>query len=187
MNPSAEDLLKAVENAAAPAIVVLPNNKNIIMAAEQTIALCDKKIVVIPTKTIPQGICALMNFNPDMEEADNSAAMTASLSAVHTAQITFAARDSEFEDKKIKKDQILGLCENKVSFIDDKVDGVIDDIGDWLGGTDSTYVTLFYGEDIGEQDAQAACDRLSAKLGEGCEVSIIPGGQPIYYYIISAE
>jgi len=187
MNPSTDDILNAAKKVKANTIFILPNNKNIILAAEQAAELSEKKMVVIPTKTIPQGIAALFAFDPDTDEQVNINTMTEASGAVISAQITFAARDSEFDGNTITRGDILTLIENKVTFIDkDIVDGVIN-LGTYLAEKDLSYLTVFYGEDVSEAEAEEMQTSLSSVLGEDVEITLIAGGQPVYYYIISAE
>ncbi|MBE6903601.1 MAG: DAK2 domain-containing protein [Ruminococcaceae bacterium] len=185
MNPSTDDLIKAINSVPAEIVFVLPNNKNIIMAASQAAEIAQKEVVVIPSKTIPQGITSMLEFNPDASKEENSQAMMAACEKVKTGQITFAARDSEFDGHQIKEGEILGLIENKVTFVEKDIDICIDKVAAELTKDGAGYVTLFYGSDVNEEQAEAVNERLINSLN--CDINTINGGQPIYYYIISAE
>lgn len=193
MNPSTDDILSAIEATPAKTVFVLPNNKNIILAAEQTVALADRRVCVLPTRTVPQGIAALLAFDPDKEEEENLVAMQKAADNVSTGSITFAARDSDFEGHKIKEGQILALDNGKLSFVDTTVEHAAPKLvktlanGRRAAGKEVNFVTVIYGEDVTEQAAEAVCDAIRAKLGEGVDVSAIPGGQPVYYYYLSVE
>lgn len=187
MNPSTDDILLAVGNTPAKTVFVLPNNKNIIMAAEQASEICkDKNIIVIPSKTIPQGITAMLNFSEGVSKKKNRKAMQESLSAVKTAQITFAARDSSFDGKNIKQGQYMGLDENKVSVIGEDIYEVAEKLILSMANEDSSIITIYYGSDVTKEDCAAMEKRIAAVLPD-MEISILNGGQPVYYYIISIE
>ena len=186
MNPSTDDIVHAVNQTPSEIVFVFPNNKNIYMAAKQAVELVsDKKVVVLKSVSVPQGISALLTFDPDANEADNVAAMKAAMKNVRTEKMTFAARDSVFENAQIKEGQILGLVENSVKYIKDSKEDCLralcSDIKDY------SCITLFYGEDIDEQEAQSAAEIMKEELGEDKEIMVINGGQPVYYYMISAE
>jgi len=187
MNPSTDDILRAVEATPAETVFVLPNNKNIIMAAEAAVDICtDRKIVVIPTKQIPQGISAMLSFDSAMTCEENRDAMRESMDNVHTGQVTYAARDSVFDGHEITKGQFLGLCDGKVKFTDDSIDNVINDTLTELGAADCELITLYFGSEVTEDDAKSAADRVR-QLAPSAEVTVVDGGQPVYYYIISVE
>ena len=186
MNPSTDDILAAISATTAENVFVLPNNKNIIMAAEQAAERSDRNVIVIPSKTVPQGITALLNFDDSMEPDETAKQMTESLSTVRTAQVTYAARDSEFDGKTIREGQLLGLVENKVSYVEDDVTTLITKmLGDMLkdGGV---FINIYYGEDVTE-DAAASVAELVKGLAPEAEVITLPGGQPVYHYIFSIE
>lgn len=188
MNPSTDDILKAVKQTPAEIVFVLPNNKNIIMAAEQTKELIsDKEVVVIPTKTVPQGISALLFFNPDLELSENITEMDTGVAGVKTAQITFAARDSVFDDKEIKEGQYLGLLETKVSFVEDDIEETMKKLVDTMMSDGGSIVTLYYGSDVSDEDAEKMAENVTSWVGTDAEVTLLPGNQPVYYYIISVE
>lgn len=187
MNPSTEDILEAIEQTPAHNVFVLPNNKNIIMAAEQCIPLCeDKKVVVIPTKTVPQGIAAMMAVDPDAPEGDNTSAMTEALSRVATSEITYAARDSDFDGFDIKQGDYLALVEHQLFGTDQDLDALLDRLANAPAQQDAEFISIFYGADVTEEEAQKTADIFSQAC-PGAEVTLLRGGQPVYYYMISAE
>lgn len=187
MNPSTDDILRAVELTPAKTVFVLPNNKNIIMAAEQTTRLATRKVVVLQTKSIPMGISAMLMFDPDADADANADAMQAAADAVGSGSITFAARDSDYEGHKIKQGEILALDNGKLSFVEQDAEKAVVRLTKSLFKKDSQFVTLIYGEDISEDEAVKAKEALEAKLPAEAEITLIPGGQPVYYYIISVE
>lgn len=188
MNPSTDDILNAVKATPAKTVFVLPNNKNIIMAAEQAARLAEgRKVVVLQTKTIPQGISAMLMFDEEADADKNALAMTQAAEGVQTALVTFAARDSEVEGVPVKKGEIMGLCNGKIRFVGaDKVDIAFKAASKLIKKYQGEIVTLIYGDEITEDDAEALKQRLEEKFGE-LEISIVNGGQPIYYFIISVE
>lgn len=187
MNPSTDDILQAIHATPAQTVFVLPNNKNIIMAAEQAVKLADRKVCVIPAKTIPQGISAMLVFDDTMDTNANRLAMTEAIEQVQTGQITFAARDSEISGKKIKKGEILALENGKLAFSDTDVSKAAFKLTKKLIKSTSSFVTLIYGSDVTDEKAQETCELIRSKLGGKVEVTLINGGQPVYYYIISVE
>lgn len=188
MNPSTDDILNAVKATPAKTVFVLPNNKNIIMAAEQAARLAEgRKVVVLQTKTIPQGISAMLMFDEEADTDKNALAMTQAAEGVQTALVTFAARDSEVEGVPVKKGEIMGLCNGKIRFVGaDKVDIAFKAASKLIKKYQGEIVTLIYGDEITEDDAEALKQKLEEKFGE-LEISIVNGGQPIYYFIISVE
>ena len=187
MNPSTEDILKEIEATPAEIVYVLPNNKNIIMAAQQCIPLCeDKKVVVLPTKTVPQGIAAMLAADPDASEEDNTAAMTEAFGKVHTSEITYAARDSDFDGFAIKQGDYLALTEHQLFGTDRDLDTLLDRLAKSDSVQSAEFISIFYGEDVTEDQAQAA-EKIFSAACPNAEVSLLPGGQPVYYYMISAE
>ena len=186
MNPSTEDILKQINKTPAEIVFVLPNNKNIIMSAEQCASLTDKKVVVIPSMTIPQGIVALLDFDPSLDEEALKANMEAALSRVHTIQVTYAARDSEFDGHEIKEGDYLALLEGKLIAIEKDLDSIISAVGDKLSEISPEFVTVFYGSDVQEDTANECAAKFEQKLS-GSEITLVSGGQPVYYFIISAE
>ena len=187
MNPSTDDILKAITATPAKTVFVLPNNKNIIMAAEQAIKLADRNVCVLQTRTIPQGISAMLAFDPDASLADNRINMTKAFERVSTGQITFAARDSDYEGHQIKKGEILALDNSRLSFTDKDVEKATVKLTRRLVKGDTSYVTLIYGADVTDEQAEHVQALLSAKLSDKIEVMLVNGGQPVYYYIISVE
>ncbi len=186
MNPSTEDILNQINKTPAETVFVLPNNKNIIMAAEQCAALTDKKVIVIPSLTIPQGIVALLDFDPSLDEETLKANMIASLSRVHTIQVTYAARNSEYDGHEIKEGDYLALLEGKLIAIEKDLDSIISVVGDKLLDISPEFVTVFYGSDVPEDTASECASKFEEKLS-GTEITLVSGGQPVYYFIISAE
>ncbi len=187
MNPSTDDILRAVEATPAETVFVFPNNKNIIMAAEQTIRLATRNVIVIHSRTIPQGITAMLNFDPDASENDNAIAMNNAINNVSTGQITFAARNSDFDGKKIKEGDLLALNNGKITFTETSLEACLVKLTKQLLKKDSAYVTLFYGEDVSERKAQTLYNVIEEKFGSKVEVTLVNGGQPVYYFIISVE
>ena len=187
MNPSTESILKEIKKVPAHTVFVLPNNKNIIMAAQQCIGLTEKTVVVIPTASIPQGVSAMMAVDPDMSDADAIAkAMTDAAQCVSTAQITYAARTSDFDGFDIHEGDYLALLDGKLLGTDRDVSALLDGLSDEAASREAEFITVFYGEDVNEEDARKACDAFTRKCPDA-EVNLICGGQPVYYYIISIE
>ena len=187
MNPSTESILEGVNKIPAETVFVLPNNGNIIMAAQQCAALTEKQVVVIPTKTVPQGITAMMNVDFDAPDAQTiTDAMTGSLSSVTTAQITYAARDSDFDGFAIKEGDYLALEEGKLFDTDDSLDTLLHKLAEDAAGREASFISLYFGEDVQEADAQKA-GALFEEVCPGAEVAVLSGGQPGSSYIISRE
>ena len=187
MNPSTEDILKEIDATPAEIVFVLPNNKNIIMAAQQCERMCeDKKVVIIPTKTVPQGIAAMLAVDPDASEEDNTAAMNEAFGRVRTSEITYAARDSDFGGFAIKQGDYLALEEGQLFGTDQELDTLLDRLARSDSHQEAEFISIFYGQDVTEEQAQQA-EKLFAAACPNAEVSLLPGGQPVYYYMISAE
>ena len=187
MNPSTDDILNAIEKVHAKNVFVLPNNKNIILAANQAAALSEKKKVhVVPTKTIPQGISALINFIPEQSAEENVARMTEELSNVKSGQITYAVRDTVIDDKEIKENDYMGIGDSGILAVGADMNETLLTMVDQLVDEESGIISLYYGEDVSEEDAQSLADQLQEKY-EDLEVEVNDGGQPIYYYILSVE
>ena len=187
MNPSTESILEGVDQIPAETVFVLPNNGNIIMAAQQCAALTEKNVVVIPTKTVPQGITAMMNVDFEAPDAETLAgAMTDALSGVTTAQITYAARDSDFDGFDIKEGDYLALEEGKLFGTDGSLRGLLEKLAADAAERDASFISLYFGEDVTEEDAQEAGTFFESAC-PGAEVMVLSGGQPVYYYIISME
>ncbi len=187
MNPSTDDILQAIHATPAETVFVLPNNKNIIMAAEQAVKLADRRVCVLQTRTIPQGISAMLSFDADADFNQNRISMTKAIEKVQTGLITYAARDSDYEGRDIKQGEILALENGKLSFTDRDVTKAVYKLTKKLLKSDSTFVTLIFGSDVTDEKAEETYSLVKAKLGERFEVTLINGGQPVYYYIISVE
>lgn len=187
MNPSTEDILAAIQSCPAKTVFVLPNNKNIIMAAEQAVKLADRKVCVLQTRTIPQGLSALLAFDPTADFNYNRSAMTKAFERVQTGQVTFAARDSEFDGHQIEKGEILALENGRLSFVEKELEKAAYKLTKKLVKSDSEFITLIYGSDVSEADAESLRARVEEKFGQKLDVNVICGGQPVYYYIISIE
>ena len=187
MNPSTEDILKEINRTPAEVVFVLPNNKNIIMAAEQSIPLCeDKTVVVIPTKTVPQGITALLNFDPDKEISDIAEAMNESIESVHTAQVTYAARDSDFDGYAIHAGEYLALLDGKLIGSFTEMSKMLGKMGEVFEPLDPELITVYYGENVTQDEAEETAAALEDRFPDE-EVTVVNGGQPVYYYMISIE
>lgn len=187
MNPSTQDILAAVQATPASTVFVLPNNKNIIMAAEQAVPLADRRIIVLPTKTIPQGLTAMLTYNPDEGEDENAVDMFKAAERVGTGQITYAARNSEFNDKKIKEGEILGLVNGKLIFTEKNRNRGILKLARQMVKKDTSFITLIYGEGVTDDEAEETRKFIENKIAKDVEVTLVNGGQPIYYYILSVE
>ncbi len=188
MNPSTDDIYAAVMATPAKTVFVLPNNKNIIMAAEQTAKIVeDREVVILPTKTIPQGITAMLAFDPDSDAIINKGAMQDAFSTVSTGQVTFAARDSEFGMKKIKEGDIIALDNGKLTVSDKTPNKALMKLAKNMIDKSATFVTLIYGEGISEDEANEAVAELEAKFGKDVDINLVEGGQPVYYYILGIE
>lgn len=187
MNPSTEDILEAINATPARNIFVLPNNKNIIMAAEQAVKLTDRNVIVLQTRTIPQGITAMLAFDESSDFSTNGVNMTKALDNVGSGSITFAVRDSDFEGKQIKKGEILAMENGKLAFVEKDVTKALIKITKKLIRSGSSYITIIYGSDVTDETAQAAFEALRAKISDEIEIVLVNGGQPVYYYLISVE
>ena len=186
MNPSTEDFMKAIENLHAKNIIILPNNSNIIMAANQAKELSDKNIIVIPTKNVPQAFATLVTFDADADISENEASMIEALSTVKSGQVTYAVRDTVINDIEVKEGNIIGIAEGKLLSAGDKINEITADLVDKLVDEDSAIITLFYGEDTSKEEAEALKDLLEEKYDD-IDVELHYGGQPLYYYLISVE
>jgi len=186
MNPSTNDFLKAIGKVNAKNIFIFPNNKNIVMAAAQAKELSDKNIIVIPTVSVPQCITAMMSFNAKKDVEANEKALNRAMREVKTAQVTFAVRDTEYEGHKIKKGDILGMIEGKISAVGKSPEGVAEKLIEKMTDEDTEFITLYQGKPAKKQPAEDMANKLT-DLYEDCEVSLKKGGQPLYYYIISIE
>ena len=186
MNPSTEDILEAVNKVPAETVFVLPNNKNIIMAAQQVDALSPKNVIVIPSKTVPQGVTAMLNFNPEGTAEENTQALTEALGTVDTMQVTYAARNSDFDGYDIHEGDYLALVENGLFGTSRDIKGLLKALAEKVREGGKEYITIYYGEDVKEKHAQKAAD-LFAEICPNADVNLLSGGQPVYYYMISAE
>ena len=187
MNPSTEDMLNAIEKVNAKNIFILPNNKNIILAANQAASLVeDKKIIVIPTKTIPQGITALINYIPDSTPEENAERMSEEIGTVKTGQVTYAVRDTVIDDKEIKQDDFMGIGDQGILSVGKELEATVLDMIEQLIDEDSAIVSIYYGEDAKEDAANAIGEKIT-EAHPDVEVEVHYGGQPIYYYVISVE
>ena len=186
MNPSTESILKEIEKVPAEVVFVLPNNKNIIMAAQQCVGLTSREVVVVPTETIPQGVTAMMSVDPELETQALLETMTAAARNVATAQITYAARNSDFDGFAISEGDYLALLGGKLFGTDREIAVLLEKLADQAAGQGAEFVTLFYGENVSGEEAQRA-QEIFAKRCPDAELSVLPGGQPVYYYIISIE
>ena len=188
MNPSTEDIYAAVVATPAKRVFVLPNNKNIIMAAEQTAAIVeDREVIIVPTRTIPQGLSAMLVFDPDCDADTNVDNMMQAAKNVATGQITFAARDSEFGAKRIKEGEIIGLNNGKLTVTSSSPNKALYKLAKSMINRDMSFVTLISGEDVSDEDAAAAVEMLETKFADQVDITYIKGDQPIYYYIFSVE
>lgn len=189
MNPSTDDIVNAVLSVPAKVVYVLPNNKNIIMAAQMARdEIKDRKVAVLETKTIPQGISAMLAFDETVSVEENVETMTAQAGLTKTASVTFAARDSEVDGKPIKKGQMMGLCNGAIKFIgEDKEEIAFNSAAELFNPEENSLITVIYGKDETEENANKIEQMLIDKLGDDVEVSVVDGGQPVYYYIISVE
>ena len=187
MNPSTDDILKAIEATPAKTVYVLPNNKNIIMAAEQAIPISTRKVIVIHTRTIPQGISAMLSFDPDSDDNANAIEMQKATERVTTGQLTFAARDADFDGFKIKKGELMAMLGGKVNFVDTDLESSVLKLLKKMVKKDSEFITVIHGEDVSMSQASKIERLIKEKFGSKAEITFINGGQPIYYYILSVE
>ena len=187
MNPSTEDMLNAIDRVNADHIFILPNNKNIILAANQAKALSkDKDIIVIPTKTVPQGITAMINYMPDSSVEENEARMTEEIGNVKTGQVTYAVRDTHIDDKDIKEGDIMGIGDHAILSVGKDVMETTLAMFDELVDEDSELISIYYGADVSKEDAASHGTSLGEKYPD-CDIEVHFGGQPIYYYVASVE
>ncbi|MCI8350009.1 MAG: DAK2 domain-containing protein [Oscillospiraceae bacterium] len=187
MNPSTDDILKAVQATPAKTVFVLPNNKNIIMAAEQAQPLADRKVRVLQTRSIPEGISAMLAYDPEQGAEENHLAMIRAYEQVMTGQITFAARDSDFDGHKIKEGEILALSGGKLAFTEKDICRAAVKLTRSLVKREASFVTVLYGQDVTAEEAGEMAEQLRERLPDGVELNLVDGGQPVYYYIISVE
>ena len=186
MNPSTDDILKAVNRTPASTVFVFPNNKNIIMAAEQCVPLTEKHVIVMPTKTVPQGISAMLNFSPDESEESLVGAMGEAIGSVHTAMVTYAARDSDFDGHKIHAGEYLALLDGALIGSYANTRTLFKELSWAFDDFHPEFITVYYGEDVSEEEAEGAAETIRGNFPDA-EVSVVNGGQPVYYYMISVE
>ena len=186
MNPSIEDLVEAVNATHAKNVFILPNNTNIILAAQQAAELVEKNVVVLPTKSVPMGISAMLAFSQEVGVEENAAAMTEAAESVHTASITYAVRDTNYEDQEIHQGDIMAMIDNQLSVLGSELHQVGLDAAEKMVNDESSLITVYYGGDVQEADARKLCDDLAEKYPD-CDVEIQNGGQPLYYYLIAVE
>lgn len=187
MNPSTEDVLEAIMKVPAKTVFVLPNNKNIILAANQAASLCeDREVIVLPTKTIPQGITALINFIPDQSVEENKERMMEEISIVKTGQVTYAVRDTVIDDKEITQGDYMGIGDSGILSVNADITTAFTEMVEAMVTEDSAIVSIYYGEDVSEEDAEAMAGVIEEKFSD-LEVELQMGGQPVYYYIVSVE
>ncbi|MCL2563047.1 MAG: DAK2 domain-containing protein [Oscillospiraceae bacterium] len=186
MNPCTDEIVRAIDAVPAETVYVFPNNKNIILAAQQAVPLASKQVVIIPTHTIPQGVSALLSFDPTAEVAENLAAMEAAASGVKTAQITYAARDSDFDGHQITEGQYLALFDNAILSHADEFDITLADTITAIEQHTPEFITVFYGEDVDETTAAKCAETIQARI-PSAEITVLDGGQPVYYFMISVE
>ena len=187
MNPSTEDVLNAIDQVNADTIYVLPNNKNIILAANQARYMTeDKKIVVVPTKTIAQGITAVINFSADLSAEENEAAMTEAIGAVKTGEVTYAVRDTMIDDYEIRQGDFMGIGDDGILAVGQAVESVALSMIDRMMEEDLELISIYYGQETKEEEAEALREKVEEKY-PACDVELQYGGQPIYYYIVSVE
>lgn len=193
MNPSTEDILEAIEATPGKDVYVFPNNKNIILAAEQTIPLTDRNVYVVPTRSVPQGVSAILAFDPEADAENNLVNMQHAADDISTGSLTFAARDSDFEGNDIKEGQILAMDNGKLAYVEDDINVALAKLVKSMiskrekAGQSSSYLTLMCGADINEEQSLAAQEAIKEKIGDQVEITVIDGGQPVYYYILSIE
>ena len=186
MNPSIQDLAEAAEATHARNVFILPNNTNIILAAQQASRLTDKNVIVLPTKSVPMGISAMLAFNPEASVEENTEAMTEAAENVHTASITYAVRDTTYDDREIHQGDIMGMIDNRLNVLGRDIHQVGVEVTEKMVNEDSGLITIYYGSDVTEEDAQKLCDAL-AEIYTDCDVELQYGGQPLYYYLIAVE
>ena len=186
MNPSTEDILREIRRTPASKVFVLPNNKNIIMAAEQCIPLTKKRVIVMPTKTVPQGVAALLSMNVDQDEGQIVADMTETIGHVHTAMVTYAARDSEFDGHNIRAGEYLALLDGGLVDSFPEPEEMFRVLARSFEALEPEFITIYYGENVTAEEAEEAAQGFRARF-ENSEVTVVRGGQPVYYYMIGVE
>ena len=178
--------MTGVQTCALPILIILPNNTNIILAAQQASELTERNVIVLPTKSVPMGISAALAFDPEATPEDNEAAMTEAAQTVHTASITYAVRDTNYDGQEIHEGDIMAMIDNKLSVLGSDIPTVCLEVSEKMVNGDSSLITIYYGQDIAEADAEALRDALAEKYLD-CDVELQLGGQPLYYYLIAEE
>ena len=186
MNPSIQDLAQACDATNAKNVIILPNNTNIILAAQQAMELTDRNVIVLPTKSVPMGISAALAFDPSLSPEENEAAMKKAAEQVHTASITYAVRDTNYDGQEIHEHDIMGMLDNKLTLLGSDLSHVAMGMAEKMVNEDSALITIYYGADTPEADAQALQEALAAQYTD-CDVELQVGGQPLYYYLIAVE
>ena len=186
MNPSIQDLAEAADATGAKNVIILPNNTNIILAAQQASELTERNVVVLPTKSVPMGISAALAFNPDASVEENERAMTEAANSVHTASITYAVRDTNYDSREIHSGDIMGMLDNKLEILGHSAEDVAVECAEKMVHGDSSLITIYYGSDVSEERARELGDALEEKYPD-CDVEVQNGGQPLYYYLVAVE
>lgn len=186
MNPSIQDLAEAADATGAKNVIILPNNTNIILAAQQASELTERNVVVLPTKSVPMGISAALAFNPDASVEENERAMTEAANSVHTASITYAVRDTNYDSREIHSGDIMGMLDNKLEILGHSAEDVAVECAEKMVHEDSSLITVYYGSDVAEERARELGDALEEKYPD-CDVEVQNGGQPLYYYLVAVE
>ena len=186
MNPSIQDLAEAADATGAKNVIILPNNTNIILAAQQASELTERNVVVLPTKSVPMGISAALAFNPDASVEENERAMTEAANSVHTASITYAVRDTNYDSREIHSGDIMGMLDNKLEILGHSAEDVAVECAEKMVHEDSSLITIYYGSDVSEERARELGDALEEKYPD-CDVEVQNGGQPLYYYLVAVE
>lgn len=186
MNPSVDDILKAISRVNAETVYVLPNNGNVIFAANQAAELCPNRVLVIPTKNVAMGIAAVIAFQPDLKPEENKQRMSEAAEHVKTGTVTYAIRDSEYNGCSIKEGDIIGLHNGKIEYTGSSMHDVVIEMMKAIIDEDDELITVYYGADVTEEDARSIADELEAQYPD-CDVECHSGGQPLYYYLISVE
>ena len=187
MNPATEDLCAAVEAVDAETVFILPNNKNIIMTAKQVAEIVDKNVIVIPTRSVPQGFSAMLGYNEDADATENEKAMIEAYQGVDTMQVTYAARNSNFDDMDISEGDYLAILNDKLLAADKDLTKIFGELSNNIKKASKTFVNIYYGADVSEEEANKTAEFFEKELGNGVEISLCNGAQPVYFYVISAE
>ncbi len=187
MNPSTDDIVAAIHSIPARTVFVLPNNKNIIMAAEQAVRLADRNVIVLPTRTIPEGLSAMLSFDPSENAEQNQMTMLKAVEGVTTGQVTYAARDSEFDGHRIKEGEMLAMVGSKLIYVERDLKKAVVKLAARIAGKNTSFMTIIYGEDVTDEQAHEIADAIQERLGSSIEYNVFRGGQPVYHFLLSAE